>query len=295
MATGVPETDVFAAADAVLARGERPTVERVRTELGCGSPARVGQLLEVWWQRLAERLKGHALLPALPGEVAQGFAEVWRLALVHAETDARATLTEDQNALFAAQTTLTQERKMWELALAEAQAQVAESATKLGQAELQFNERQTLIVQLITQVADLRQEGDRLQTQCEQQRADLDALRAERESAHEHARVVENRAHQLVDQTRQELKALRQQGEREQREHDKRVAQLTTQLDSLRSELRAAEQTAAHQAGRVAALEGALAQRQRASAAKPKGATRIQKATTPRRASKKTTPSRGRT
>lgn len=34
MAIGVPETDVFKAADAVLARGERPTVERVRVEFG---------------------------------------------------------------------------------------------------------------------------------------------------------------------------------------------------------------------------------------------------------------------
>lgn len=30
MASGVPEHEVWAAADAVLARGERPTVERVR-------------------------------------------------------------------------------------------------------------------------------------------------------------------------------------------------------------------------------------------------------------------------
>lgn len=44
MAVGVPENDVFSAADAVLARGERPTVERVRLELGRRSPARVGGL-----------------------------------------------------------------------------------------------------------------------------------------------------------------------------------------------------------------------------------------------------------
>lgn len=53
MAVGVPENDVFAAADAVLGRGERPTVERVRLELGRGSPARVGALLDQWWERLA--------------------------------------------------------------------------------------------------------------------------------------------------------------------------------------------------------------------------------------------------
>ncbi|MGF0238152.1 DNA-binding protein [Rhodococcus sp. IEGM1300] len=37
---------MFAAADAVLARGERPTVERVRLELGRGRPARVSSLLD---------------------------------------------------------------------------------------------------------------------------------------------------------------------------------------------------------------------------------------------------------
>ncbi len=58
MAVGVPENEVFTAADVVLARGERPTVERVRLELGRGSPARVGGLLDIWWARLAERLSG---------------------------------------------------------------------------------------------------------------------------------------------------------------------------------------------------------------------------------------------
>lgn len=46
MAVGAPENEVFAAADAVLARGEWPTVERVRLELDRGSPARVGGLLD---------------------------------------------------------------------------------------------------------------------------------------------------------------------------------------------------------------------------------------------------------
>ena len=40
MAVGVPENDVFAAADAVLARGEPPTVERVRLEPGSVTLAR---------------------------------------------------------------------------------------------------------------------------------------------------------------------------------------------------------------------------------------------------------------
>jgi len=272
MAIGVPESEVFAAADAVLARGERPTVERVRLEMGRGSPARVGQLLELWWERLAQRLKGQVLLPDLPGETAQAFAEVWRLAVMQADATAREALTDEQNALFAAQTSLTQERKLWELALAEAQAQVAESATKLAQAELQFNERQTLIVQLTTQVADLRQESDRQQVQLEQQRADMDALKSEREAAQAHIRAVENRGHQQIDQARQENKVLQQRLEWEHREYAKQIAEFTAQRDALQAAVRTAEQAAAHRAGQVAALEATVNQWRSTHATRPKRA-----------------------
>ena len=260
MAIGVPETEVFAAADAVLARGERPTVERVRTELGRGSPARVGQLLEQWWEQLAQRLKGHALLPDLPGEVAQGFADLWRLAVQHAETTARAALAEDQNALFAEQTSLTQERKLWEIALAEAQRSFADQGTKLAQADAQLLERQALVDQLSAQRADLLQQRDYLQAQVDQLRADLDGWRAERDAFQERERSVEDRAHQQIDAVRQEMKTLQHRMEREQRDHAKQVAQWTTTQEALLATLHAAEQAAAHQSGRVAALEAALHQ-----------------------------------
>ncbi|MDE2278182.1 MAG: DNA-binding protein, partial [Xanthomonadaceae bacterium] len=218
MASGVPEHEVFAAADAVLARGERPTVERVRTQLGRGSPARVGQLLEQWWEQLAQRLKGHALLPELPGEVAQAFAEAWRLAIGHAGTAAEAALTEQQNSLLAEQTSLTQERKLWEIALTAAQADLAESTSKLAQVELQLAERQGLVEQLAAQVADVRRQRDHLQVQLERRQLELDALRAEHTVAQAHIRTVEDRAHQQVDQARQEIKALGQQQDRTRRE-----------------------------------------------------------------------------
>jgi hypothetical protein len=74
--------------------------------------------------------------------------------------------------------------------------------------------------------------------------------------------MVEDRAHQQVDQLRQELKTLRQERERAKRDYDKRVTQLTEQEHTLRESLRSVEQTAAHQAGRVAALEATIIQRQ---------------------------------
>lgn len=293
MANGVPETDVFKAADAVLARGERPTVERVRLELGRGSPARVGQLLEQWWEQLAQRLKGHVLLPDLPGEVAETFAEAWRVALTHASTAAQAALTEQQNALFAEQTSLTQERKLWEIALAEARVDIAEGASKLTRAELQLSARQSLVDQLTTQITDMRQQRDQLQGQLAHRQSELDALRAEHAAVHAHIRTTEDRAHQQVDQARQELKVLGQQQERTRREHTNQVAALTAQRDALQAAVRSAEQAAAHQAGRVAALEATAKQWQHAQAAGPKRAARKAPAASPpksRRSQKKSSP-----
>ena len=68
------------------------------------------------------------------------------------------------------------------------------------------------------------------------------------------------RAHQQVDQARQEIKSLQQQLEREQRDHHKVVAQLSTQQEEMRNMLRTTEQAAAHQAGRLVALEATLSQ-----------------------------------
>lgn len=56
-ARGVQEDEVWGAADAVLASGERPTIERVRQFLGRGSPNTVGPMLEAWYGSLAQRLK----------------------------------------------------------------------------------------------------------------------------------------------------------------------------------------------------------------------------------------------
>ena len=259
MASGVPETEVFQAADAVLARGERPTVERVRAELGRGSPARVGQLLELWWEQLALRMKGHALLPELPGEVAQAFVGIWRLALAEGDAFARAALTVDRNALAAAQANLAHEREVWANAISEAHASVTEHSTQRALADRQLGERQILVGQLAAQVADLTQQRDRLQSQLEQSQVELGTLRSDQAGTQEHVRKIEDRAHQQVDRVRLEVKELQQRMKQEQRDHKQQVGQLMAQVDELRKASRTAEQSAARYEGRVSALEVALA------------------------------------
>lgn len=270
MPKGITQEQVNAAADALVADGEKPTVEKIRQALGTGSPNTVIRMLDTWRGSLAQRLQEVIKLPDVPQEAGQAFAEVWRVAVAHADTLACAALTEERNALFAEQTSLTQERKLWEIALAEAQANVAEHATKLIRAEAQLSERQTLVDQLEAQRIDLLHQRDRLQAQIEQYRVDLETLRADHAMTQAHVRAVEDRAHQQVDQARQDAKGLQQRLEREQREHDKHAGQLASQHKELQAAMRTAEQIAAHEAGRVAALEATLTQWQLTSTANMK-------------------------
>lgn len=77
MARGISEGDVFEAADQLLARGERPTIERVRQEIGSGSPNTVNRHLDAWWTSLANRIQGKngAALPASLLELCQRLYE----------------------------------------------------------------------------------------------------------------------------------------------------------------------------------------------------------------------------
>jgi chromosome segregation ATPase len=258
MRKGITQEQVNVAADALVAAGDKPTVEKIRQALGTGSPNTVTRMLDAWRGTLAQRLQEVIKLPEVPVEAGQAFAEVWRLAVVHAETLARATLMEEQNALFAAQTSLTQERKLWEIALAEAQANATEGAAKLAQAEVQLNERQSLMAQLRVQTDDLRSQRDRLQGQLEHMRAELEALRVTYSASQEHIRTVEDRAHQQVDLARQDIKALQQRLDREQRDHAGAQSHRVKQCDELRIALRTSEQALARETGRAAALEVAL-------------------------------------
>jgi hypothetical protein len=82
MAKGITQEQVNAAADALVTAGERPTVEKIRAQLGTGSPNTVIRMLETWRGALAERLNQVLSLPDMPVEVGQAFTECWRLGMV---------------------------------------------------------------------------------------------------------------------------------------------------------------------------------------------------------------------
>lgn len=281
MAVGVPENEVFAAADAVLARGERPTVERVRLELGRGSPARVGGLLDQWWRRLAERLSGETRLPALPGEVSQAFVAVWQQAIHLAQGVAEQAVAEQRQVLIAERERVAAVEDQARQDAALFRQQAAEALAGRQAVELRLADLELLLSQRQTQIEDLRQQRESLlherreahdHKQALQQ--DLESLRfkaeQERVAQEVYIRGVEDRAHREVDRAREEVRAMTA----EFKAVGRQVEQLQRRVESIQHELSQSRQSAAAQQARAETLEQQLTQANKAAATKRKPSTR---------------------
>lgn len=120
--------------------------------------------------------------------------------------------------------------------------------------------------------AELAQQRDRLQVQCDQLSAELQELRgrlveqqqtaaAERARQEAYVRNLEDRAHQEVDRLREENKHWQQRHEATERSHRNAEAAFQTELGALRDQLRSSEKEVACYAGQVAGLEKAVAKR----------------------------------
>lgn len=268
MAVGVPENDVLAAADAVLARGERPTVERVRLELGRGSPARVGGLLDQWWSRLAERLNGETRLPALPGEVSQAFVAVWQQAIHLAQGVAEQTLSEQRQVLAAERERVAtvEDQARQEAALARQHAVAAQAAQQMS--ETRLADLELLLEQRSAQIQELQQQRDSLlrergdtqqQSQTLQQELQELRLKAEQERVTQevYVRGVEDRAHREVDRAREESKRMTAQV----KEAGNQLERLQHRIEGAEAALGQALQNVAAQQARGDTLEQQLVRR----------------------------------
>jgi DNA repair exonuclease SbcCD ATPase subunit len=259
MAKGITQAQVSAAADALVTAGERPTVEKIRLALGTGSPNTVTRMLDTWRSALATRLGQVLALPEVPRDVGQAFAEVWRLAMAHAGSLAQAALAHEQNALLAAQTSLTQERKLWDIAIAEAQAQAQSAGQAREVAEARLADVQRLVDQQAGQLAELIQQRDGWQQRAEQLAEGLDAhqsaVAVEREAQAAHVRAVEDRANSEIDRSREETKKLQATLHRQERD----ASAVATRLEKALESARAAEHLATEQGARAKTLEQQLA------------------------------------
>jgi len=177
MPRGITQEQVSKAADAILATGKNPTVEKVRAALGTGSPNTITRMLDVWRNQFGERLRRLSALPDVPVPVGQGMVELWRLAVEHAERSLASRFEEARDALESAtQARLAREREAMEARLQAAQAEVAHARTARDLAEHACATLDDQLQDSRALYADLVRERDRLQSLCDRQTEELRQL-----------------------------------------------------------------------------------------------------------------------
>ncbi|HHA2817563.1 TPA: DNA-binding protein [Stenotrophomonas maltophilia] len=270
MARGITETDVHTAADELVAKGERPTVERIRSHLGTGSPNTVTRWLETWWNRLGTRLQPvRPDLEDAPAVLVELAGQWWELALKHAQEAARRELASSERALAAERDALEASSRLAAEELAQMRAERDVAITGERIATTQASELQHLVDQLQLQISELaeqrdleRRRADRTETARQQLDVRLhearETAKSEREDWTEYVRSVENRALSDVDRARQEVKELQVQQSKASEQHRALEKQLRQDIQAAQSAAATASQSADILRGKCDALEGQL-------------------------------------
>jgi hypothetical protein len=171
---GVTAGDVERAADALLRAGERPTIEKIRTSLGSGSPNTINPLLDAWWKRLAARLDaGPAALHRLPESVAHVAEALWMQALDEGRRraqlelkSARTSAAEQQQSLEVRSHVLTLREGELDARLKDRERDIEELRLQLRALHLTTRKDQTTIDSQARRVRDLEAELLSLKTRA---------------------------------------------------------------------------------------------------------------------------------
>ncbi len=218
---GIGERDVWEAADALLLAGARPTVERVRAQIGRGSPNTVTPLLDGWFKALGGRIQNPAgfrvesRVSAMPRPVDDAATQFWEAALAAARTEIEAGLRTEREALAREHDELEQTR--------------AEFAAERSRFEGEMRAQQSLIESFKTQIQDTRAALDLAQAE----RAALISGQHRMQSQHEHARTALET--ELLE-TRKTVQALREEISAVQAAADREMKDSLLKIDRARTE-----------------------------------------------------------
>lgn len=237
---GVQQEEVSEAADALLASGTRPTIERVRLHLGRGSPNTVAPMLETWFAGLGKRLgvaandggEGH-----MPAAAAQAFAKLWEAALLLAGKQAETNLAQERQALSISKMALTereanlaQREQSLTLRLEMANQLHQAEREKTAAAEAKFVSIQQQLLLRDSTASELRTALATVQGQLQAARDRSDALEKrhseERAKFEERAAGNERRLLGEIDRERQTAK-----------EANAAAEETTSKLQSLRTDM----------------------------------------------------------
>jgi chromosome segregation ATPase len=283
---GVQESDVWAAADALIAQGLRPTIERVRQHIGRGSPNTVSPMLETWFATLGRRLgvageQDPSVLQSVPDPVQRLAQDLWEMAQEEAKESARHALAQREDALKAAeQEQLTQKEQLAQREVTmQAQKEAMNQALQAAQAQAQDLVRRLDEVQQQLQDRDQRLEELREELSAANRQRELQQQKHGEEiqaSALERQRMAEqyagNERHMLneVDRARQELTAAKKTQQDQERKAEARFQEQLTRIEQfekdilgLHAQLQSAQNTAALAQERAADLKSLLEAQQR--------------------------------
>ena len=280
---GVQQHEVDAAADTLIAHGVRPTIERVRGQMGRGSPNTVAPMLDTWFAGLAGRLGLDAGLEegGPPPEVRHLFGQLWTAAVDAGSQRAEATLSAQHDLLQSDQQALATARQdlaTQEVALAEKAAGINQA---LELAKRQLDERNAEMAQLRSEMgvamADLTRARSSLAGVVQERDADRHAFAeqqrvhaAERQRIEERTASTERRLLEDIDRNRQDAKAARTALVDTQRLHDglrEKVETLTVRDHEARVEIAALTERLAAASVRESDLTQALQAHQDAAKA----------------------------
>lgn len=283
---GVQESDVWAAADALIAQGLRPTIERVRQQIGRGSPNTVSPMLETWFATLGRRLgvageKDPSVLQSTPDPVQRLAQELWNTAQEEAKAAASKALDEREQQMKAAELAFEEQKELLAQreATIEAQKEAMNQALQAAQNQAQdlarrLDEMQKTLQHRDQRMQELRDELSKAVHQREllQQKhgEELQSAAAERQRmAEQYAGNERHMLHEL-DRARQELTVTRKSLQEQERKAEGRSQELQSRLDqaeqeilSLHTQLQAAQNSAALAQERAADLKSLLEAQQK--------------------------------
>jgi chromosome segregation ATPase len=274
--SGIKETDVWTAADALLLEGARPTIERIRQKVGRGSPNTVGPYLDTWFKGLGARIRDPGAFAArtgVPDPVAQAATHFWEAALALARSEATAALDHERDALSVEHESLaaaraalaTEAERLATRAAAQdeamrlAQTQLSELRAQRDEFQEQLHERVRLYATLEDRMRELTSEYEATRAQHEAERAKFDErvrTTEERAASHEHRWLQE------VDRAREALRVAEARALRS--EHEARA-----QVERVAGQLEQAQALAHRHEARLAALEPECERLQREVARHP--------------------------
>ncbi|GFE83411.1 hypothetical protein GCM10011487_54110 [Steroidobacter agaridevorans] len=244
--------DVFAAADTLLGEGHKPTIDRVRMQLGRGSPNTINEHLDRWWRELGTRFRESAglALPSVPESISSRLIELWNLALRESQQALQTQLAEREAAVLAREMAVAER----ETAL-DGRFEANLEALQLAQDQLvHANERARVLEATLQQTrSDLEQRdrqasalGEELAALRRQAEAVLAQHGAERTRLNERYDALQDRSALDIDrlqlaqkEDKKHLKEVRAQLERAVSERDRVGTELTrleTELATIRGQ-----------------------------------------------------------